>query len=318
MRTFLDCIPCLVRQTVDFMRSTKADGQLQEQILRDVLKSISEMDLTTSPPVMTQAIHRFIRAQTSERDPYRAEKAEFNRIAMELYPELRLRVRNSSNPLSTALRLAIAGNMIDLGVNSHVSKTEIQEAAYEALELPLEGDLAVFRDAVSGARRILYLTDNAGEIVLDRLFIEQLPVEKVTAAVRGFPILNDATMSDAEETGLKELVAVIDNGSDAPGTVLDDCSQAFRRQFEEADLVIAKGQGNYETLSEVKKDIFFLLKAKCPVVAKDIGCAVGSLILKRKNSSGERIPLSELTPACQIVSSERRVSTTPYLKPIKE
>jgi uncharacterized protein with ATP-grasp and redox domains len=119
----------------------------------------------------------------------------------------------------------------------------------------VNGSLAVFRDSISKADRILYLADNAGEIVFDRLLIEQLPAEKVTVGVRGQPILNDATMSDAEATGLTQLVAVIDNGSDAPGTVLDDCSRAFIQHFRKADLVIAKGQGNYETLSELEKDI---------------------------------------------------------------
>jgi len=281
MKTFFECIPCLVRQTLDFMRYATDDQQLQVRLLRDVLKSISEMDLKTSPPVMTQAIHRFIRAQTSVEDPYRAEKAEFNRIALELYPSLKTRVQESADPLETAVQLAIAGNVIDLGVNSHLSEGEINEAVEEALDIPLNGDLAAFRDTISKARRILYLTDNAGEIVFDRLLIEQLPREKITACVRGFPILNDATMRDAQAVGLTEIVRVIDNGSDAPGTILDDCSQDFRQHFVEADLVIAKGQGNYETLSEVEKNIFFLLKAKCPVISRDIGFRVGSLILHR-------------------------------------
>ena len=113
------------------------------------------------------------------------------------------------------------------------------------------------------------------EIVFDRLLIEQLPREKVTLVVRGAPVSNDATMIDAEDTGLTKLLEVIDNGSDAPGTILDDCSHAFRERFDSADLIIAKGQGNYESLSEVEKDIYFLLKAKCPVIARDLGCEVG-------------------------------------------
>ena len=287
MKSFLNCIPCLVRQTVDFMRYATDDQKLQERLLRDVLRSISEMDLNASPPVITQAIHRFIRARTSAEDPYRAEKVQFNRISLELYPKLKSRVQSSVDPLETAVKLAIAGNVIDLGANSYLSEADINEAVDEALDLPLNGNLETFRNAIAGAKRILYLTDNAGEIVFDRLLIEQLPREKITAVVRGFPILNDATMSDAEATGLTELVSVIDNGSDAPGTVLDDCSQTFRRHFEEADLVIAKGQGNYETLSEIEKNIFYLLKAKCPVVARDIGCELGSLVLRRSTQSSK-------------------------------
>ncbi|MCK4815836.1 DUF89 family protein, partial [bacterium] len=128
---------------------------------------------------------------------------------------------------------------------------------------------------------ILYLADNAGEIVFDRLLIEQLPYEKITVVVKGKPVINDATMDDAEFAGLTEIVEVFDNGSDAPGTILQDCSQTFRDRFEDADLVIAKGQGNYETLSEVDKDIFFLLKVKCFIIARDIDCEVGEMILQR-------------------------------------
>ena len=129
-----------------------------------------------------------------------------------------------------------------------------------------------------------FLKDNAGEIVFDRLLIERLPPGKVTVAVRGFPVINDATLADAEGAGIHEVAEVIENGSDAPGTILDDCSESFRDRFDKADLVIAKGQGNYETLSEVDKDIYFLLKAKCPVIARDIGCQEGAMILKRSKS----------------------------------
>jgi len=145
----------------------------------------------------------------------------------------------------------------------------------------LDANLAEFSRAIAAAERILYLADNAGEIVFDRLLIERLPTEKVTVAVRGLPVINDATLIDAEYAGITELVEVIDNGSDAPGTILEDCSEAFLERFHAADLIISKGQGNYETLSQVHKDIYFLLKVKCPVVARDVGCQMNSLVLQR-------------------------------------
>jgi len=110
--------------------------------------------------------------------------------------------------------------------------------------------------------------------------VEQLPAAKVTVAVRGTPVINDATMADARVAGLTEIVEVIDNGSDAPGTILEDCSDLFRERFGNADLIIAKGQGNYETLSSSRGNVFFVLKAKCPVIAAHLGCRVGDLILK--------------------------------------
>ncbi len=286
MKTFFDCIACFVRQSLDAVRMTTPDEAIHERLLREVLRFLAEMDMRQSPPAMAKRIHRLIREMTGQSDPYRDVKERFNRLAMDIYPELEARVGRSANPLDTAVRLAIAGNVIDSGVNHHLRDEQVHEAIDHALDAPFEADLAAFEKATSSAKDILYLADNAGEIVFDRLLIEQLLAEKITVAVKGSPIINDATMEDAEATGMTELVEVIDNGSDAPGTILEDCSDAFRRRFDKADMVIAKGQGNYETLSEVDKDIFFILKAKCPVIARDLGCAVGSLVLQQSGETG--------------------------------
>jgi len=215
------------------------------------------------------------------------QKRQFNQIALELYSRLKSQVQNSVDPLEASIKLAIAANVIDLGANGRLSVTDIQESLDQVADAPLVGQLLAFREAISRAERILYLTDNAGEIVFDRYLIEQLPIDRLTVAVRGTPILNDATMVDAEAVGLTDFVEVIENGSDAPGTVLEDCDPEFRRRFETADVVIAKGQGNYETLSEEERDIFFLLKVKCPVVSRDLDCEPGSLILGR-SAYGQR------------------------------
>ena len=281
MKTFFDCIPCFVRQSLDSVRMITPDEAIHEQLLREVLRALGEMDLRQSPPAMGQHVHRLIRELTGQADPYRRVKDRFNRLALDIYPRLKARVECSTKPLEAAVRLAVAGNVMDLGVNSHLDEEHVHEAIEHALKAPLDGDVEAFGQAVSSAKDVLYVADNAGEIVLDRLLIEQLPPGKVTVAVRGSPVINDATMVDAEQSGLTELVEVIDNGSDAPGTILGDCSEAFRRRFDGADLIIAKGQGNYETLSEADKDIFFILKAKCPVIAEDLGCRDGSLVLRR-------------------------------------
>jgi uncharacterized protein with ATP-grasp and redox domains len=263
------------------VRLVTNDREIHERLLREVLRAASEMDLRQSPPAMGQRIHRLIRGLTGQSDPYRKMKDRSTRLALELYPELRARVRASSRPLETALRLAIAGNVIDMGVKAHFDESELHEAIENSLSAPLDGDVRAFAEALSNACTILYLVDNAGEIAFDRLLLERMPVEKVTVAVRGFPVINDVTIADTQAAGIPGLVEVIDNGSDAPGTILDDCKDEFRARFAQADLVIAKGQGNYETLNEVEKDIFFVLKAKCPVIARDLGCRVGSLILRR-------------------------------------
>ena len=114
--------------------------------------------------------------------------------------------------------------------------------------------------------------------------MEEMPVEKITVAVKGHPIINDATIEDVKTTGIANMVKVIVNGSDAPGTILDLCSVKFRKAFDDADLIIAKGQGNYETLSSVCKNIFFLFKAKCPVISRHIGTDIGNIVITRNRN----------------------------------
>lgn len=283
MRTFLECVPCFVRQALDSARLVTDDETVHEQVLREVLREVGEMDFHSSPPVMGQHMHRLIRRLVADDDPYRNIKDHFNRLALALYPELEKRIEGSRDPLETAVRVAIAGNIIDFGSNCDLEDSRVEEAIESSLVAPLsKSAVEDLRESAGRATSILYLGDNAGEIVFDRLLIEQLPRQKVTYVVRGSPVINDATMSDALATGMTDLVEVIDNGSDAPGTILETCSVAFRRRFEAADLVIAKGQGNYETLSEADKSIFYLLKVKCPVIARHIGCDVDSLAVLRR------------------------------------
>ncbi len=280
MRTFLDCIPCFVRQALDATRFVTDDVSVHERVLREVLRAASAMDMRATPPEMGLRIHRAIRELTGVADPYREVKERFNRAALALYPELKERVAEADDPLEAAARLAIAGNIIDFGVQSTLDEAEVAATIRSALAEPLVGSVEALRQAVERAGSILYLADNAGEIVCDRVLIEELPLDRVAVAVKGGPIINDATLADAEAAGLTGLVEVIDNGSDAPGTLLGTCSAAFRRRFEQADAVIAKGQANYETLSEADHDLFFLLKAKCAVIARDLACPVGSLVLR--------------------------------------
>jgi hypothetical protein len=283
MKTSLDCIPCFFRQTLEAARMTSTDPDVHERILREVLRWVCEMDIDTPPPVLGQRIHRRIREITGVRDPYRAAKDRWNRRAMTLLPEIKARLETAANPLEMAVRLAIAGNVIDMGVNSSITEADLSRTIDQALEEPLVGDMEQFLKAAAGARSILYLADNAGEIVFDRLLIEQISPSRITLAVRGAPVINDATIDDARAAGLHEIVQVIDNGSDAPGTVLEDCSPEFRCCFEKADLIIAKGQGNFETLSDENRNIVFLFKAKCSVIAAHIGLPVGSHVVATTN-----------------------------------
>ena len=285
MRIFLDCIPCFVRQALDSARLVTDDKQIHEQVIREVLRLASDLDMSQSPPAMGREIHRLIRKLIDNNDPYRELKQRHNRLALEMYADLEERVRRSEEPLEAAVRLAIAGNIIDLGVKTSIKECEIERTIRDCLTADFDNqEIEDFRNAVRQAVNILYLADNAGEIVFDRLLIEQLPAQRVTVVVKGEPVINDATMEDAKTAGLTDIVEVIDNGSDTPGAILETCSEAFRSRFEDADLIIAKGQGNYETLSDSDKNIFFILKAKCPVIAGDLGCEVGEMILRKSRA----------------------------------
>ncbi len=276
MNTFLDCIPCFARQALEAARFVTDDPAVHERVMRGILREAAEMDFSQSPPAIGQVLHRALRELTGVVDPYREIKEYFNQTALEMLPDLSARIRDSDDPLFMALRVAIAGNVIDLGVNGDLHVDEVKNTMANTLNEPFHGEIEDFREAVLHARKILYLADNAGEIVFDRLLIEQLPLDRVTLAVRGAPVLNDAVREDAKAAGLCDLVEVIDNGSDAPGTILADCSRDFRRRFSMSDLIIAKGQGNFETLSDTCANVFFLFKVKCPVIANHVGLAVGT------------------------------------------
>ncbi|MDM8537467.1 ARMT1-like domain-containing protein, partial [Desulfobacterales bacterium HSG17] len=282
-KTSLDCLPCFIRQTLDAVRFATSDTATHEVVLRKVLALVAKMDLKMSPPQMGQIIHRMIRKISGNNDPYKVVKDRYNAYALGLYPSLKERIGSTSNKIEIAVRLAIAGNIIDFGIYGDVDQAMINNAIESSLSDQLSGDISLLLTALSTAKNILYLGDNAGEIVFDRLLIELLQPQKITFAVRGNPVLNDATMDDAIETGMTDIVTVIDNGSDAPGTLLAECPRSFQQIFQEADLIISKGQGNFETLSGARKNIFFLLKAKCPIIAEKIGCKLGDAVIYNAN-----------------------------------
>jgi len=282
----LDCVACLARQAHEAIVAATPDSELRERALRQVLQMLARADWHLSAPALAQRIHRLIRDLTHNPDPYAAVKERLNRRAEELYPVWRQRFRERFSRLEAAVRLAIAGNLLDVAAKAQLGDDTVQAAFGTALSAPLLGSIAEFSGAIRNARHILYLADNAGEIVFDRDLLTQLPLGNFTVVVRGAPVLNDATLADAERAGLAEFCELTTNGSDAPGTLLEDCSPDFRARFEAADLIIAKGQGNYESLVGTDKHIFFLLKVKCPVLAESLQCPCGSLVLHHQQAAG--------------------------------
>jgi uncharacterized protein with ATP-grasp and redox domains len=285
MHFYLDCVPCLTKQAVESIRMLTQDSALQEKILRLILQEMYQLDYQESAPYMSGLIHKIIKEQTNCADPYQSIKKDFNQAALELYDYLEQSVQNSPYPFERAIRFAASANIIDFGLSSTITIEQVKETLQDSLSRKLQFNTPQeLEQEIQKARKILYLGDNCGEIVIDKLLLTRMPREKVTFVVKGQPVLNDAIMADAAFAGITDLVRVIDNGSDIPGTILKYCSASFLEEFAEADLIIAKGQGNYECLSNLKdKNIFFLFKVKCPVVAEDTGSSVGDIILKKLN-----------------------------------
>jgi uncharacterized protein with ATP-grasp and redox domains len=242
---------------------------------------IPDMAFDVTAPEIAQQVYRIVHEVTGNYNPYLEAKRKANKTAMSLYCHMKDIVDYSNEKLETACKLAIAGNAIDLGAQSNFGNVYsiIEDSAVYQLD---QKQYRKFKESVGLSSFILYLADNAGEIVFDRILIEQLlqiKNLKIVFAVREKPIINDATLDDALQVGLNKLATIISNGSDAPATILSQCSPEMLDYYQTADLIISKGQGNFESLSGRTENIFFLFKVKCPVVARDSGYDVGTMAL---------------------------------------
>jgi uncharacterized protein with ATP-grasp and redox domains len=277
MRVYLDCWPCFLRQALSAARRAGASPELQRLILEETMTELRALSAEATPPEMGERIHRRVRERAQAPDPYLDVKREATAQALALLPTLGERVATADDPLQTAVRIAITGNIIDYGVAETFDLEATLERVLHA-EAPID-DLSMLRQALGQVDEVLYMADNAGETVFDRVLIEALPVP-VCYVVKAGPVLNDATREEAIAAGLDQVAEIIDTGCDAMGAPLALCSPGFRERFDRAQLIIAKGQANYETLSGVDAPICFLLQAKCSVIAEDIGVAPGSVIIQ--------------------------------------
>jgi uncharacterized protein with ATP-grasp and redox domains len=238
--------------------------------------------LSNPEPMLTPEFQRQMQSKLSQlngiADPYKQEKQASNQIAMELYREWKPKVIDSPDPFQLALRLALAGNVMDYAVHQHF---DLEKTIHEVIQVPLAIDDSLkLKKRIRAAKRIIYLGDNAGEIVFDRLLIETIMHPFVTFVVRGGPAINDATLEDIAISGIDLVSDVISNGYNAPSTIVGQSSPAFRQQYESADLIISKGQGNFEGLMESHDPrIFFLLMVKCDLVAERLGVQKGSFVV---------------------------------------
>lgn len=288
MNINIECIPCYYRQALQAARFATDDESLWWATLRNLGDYLKTLDATMASHDVAETAHRIIRESTGCADPYKKVKVEFNRRALAMLPRERGRVLAAADPLDAALRMSIAGNVIDFGSEAFL---DLDETIGTILEKPFAIDHGpAFHDAVKSAKTVLFLGDNAGEIVFDKLLLEQLAPRKIFFAVRGAPILNDATPPDARDAGIHELAEIIDSGLAVAGMPLDRLPRRYLDIYNSADVVISKGQANFESLCEQpKENLFMLFTIKCELVARRTRTRVGDIVL----AQGGRVELYE-------------------------
>ncbi|MBW2621726.1 MAG: DUF89 family protein [Deltaproteobacteria bacterium] len=276
-----ECILCMFKQGLNTVRLVTDDPEIHQRVLVKIAKMVEGISLDTSPAALSTPVYRIVSEVTGVDDPYEAVKAETNREALALLPELENMIARTENPLEMSLYLAAAGNVIDLGIgHSYDLIKDIQAVREQGFALY---DFEDFRRELKAGVRILYLGDNSGEIVFDRLFVERLlqAGAEVVYSVKSGPIINDAMMKDARDTGMTGLVTVIETGVADIGVNMEQSSPGFKEAYQSADVIISKGHGNFETCVSNSENIYFLLKAKCPVVARELGVSEGGMVFKR-------------------------------------
>ncbi len=277
MRTYLDCIPCVMQQALRAGRMATSDEKKLKLILDKTGELIKTISMEATPAETGAKVYQIVNEITGVKDPYKDIKQQHIKETKAIYPELEQIVENAEDRLLTAIKIAIAGNVIDLGVNKAFDiVTDVKTI--------LEQDFAVFdylafKEQLAKSKNVLYIGDNVGESVFDKILIIELK-RPVKYAVRAIPIINDVTWEDAVASGLDKVAELVDSGCKSPGVILEQSTPEFLKLFNTADLVISKGQGNFEGLSGCNRQVFFLLKAKCRIIANHLGVEEGAIILK--------------------------------------
>ena len=282
MKIFLECLPCLLRQALDAAKKASDDPIIHGETLDEALSLLQNYRDFRNSPDLTRHIHEIVKRKTGNNDPYAKNKADDLKAAQKLYPFLRESLERNGNDLTYALKIAAVGNVLDSAIYSDL---DVEACIRKEIDHPFAHcDEDAIKKRLAKAKTVLVIGDNAGEAIFDRLLIERLQASaKIYYAVRGEPIINDVTMEEALCAELDRVAQLISTESKIPGTIVSECSPTFQKLFWEADVVISKGQGNYETLSDEAREIFFLLKAKCPMIAKSLGVPLGGYVLKRNN-----------------------------------
>lgn len=280
MEIFLDCLPCMLRQALDAARMATENELIQEKIMVETLKILSDYRNYATAPELSEVIQDRVKALTGVTDPYKAVKKADIEKALKAVPLIRAYSDEGEEPLLRALKVSATGNVLDSALYLDY---DLEKRLKEELERPFAlSDHEVFKKSLVTAREILIIADNAGEVVFDRILVDRLlKTHEVVYAVRERPILNDATLEEAQSAGIGEGVRLMSTGCGTPGTVMTGASQEFQEVYRRADLVISKGQGNFEALSDPDREVYFLLKAKCQRIARTLGVELGGYVFKR-------------------------------------
>lgn len=276
------CLPCLVNQVIKVADITKAKNR--EQILHEVFAYLSKVDFNKTNPEISGETFRILKKHLKNEDPYLEVRNYYNDLLMKLSKTYEEKIIASEDSFYQAMKYAVIGNIIDFNPIHNSTMEEIMDFINQADGLGFQiNDMNQLKQEIKNAQSILYLGDNCGEICFDKVFIKEIkkynPDVNVYFGVRGEPVINDSIETDAYAVGMDEYASIVSNGDGSLGTVLERTSEAFQSIFEQADVIIAKGQANYECLSECEKvGIYFLLMTKCEVIAEDIGVPVKSLI----------------------------------------
>jgi uncharacterized protein with ATP-grasp and redox domains len=280
---------CNIKQLVKLSKLLDAPLEKQEEASKKLFKMLSNISYEYSNPYIMGETWKIVTETYNNLNPYRETKSKFNQLLLSLYDDTKELVEKSLNPLESSLKTAVVGNIIDFGARHKFTKYDVLERLknYDEIIFNKDDSRKLIKNLLS-AKTLLYIGDNCGEIVLDKLFIEQIkkknPQIDVHFGVRGKPILNDVTIEDANEVNIEEFATVVSSGMQVPGTIIEETNDDFKKLFYESDIVIAKGQGNFESLSDTKRDnLYLMLMAKCDYVAKTIGCKTMDYVVIENN-----------------------------------
>ncbi len=282
IKSELDCLVCMVKQALNTARLATEDEEKQRKILNLVAHEIEKVDLNFPPANISKIVYEIVTELSGVEDPFKSIKEKSNKEALSMLPELKNIVSSSSDPLYSALHVAVAGNIIDLGIgHPYDLARDVKKVLNSKFEID---NYEQFRKDIKEFKKLLYLGDNAGEIVFDRVLIEELLKSSldIKFCVKSKPIINDATVEDAVMAGITEIVPVIETGNNSIGVDLENGSEEFKREFFEAEIIIAKGHGNFETCAGLGLNIYFLLKAKCDVVSQALSVKTGDIVFKKQ------------------------------------